>query len=291
MNEPIVCLKQYINEDDYRKLNELKDICTGDDKIFLKAELEYKISMGKTHTGESLKNINEFFYYSGETLAGYLGICSFSGDTAELTGMVHPRYRRAGIFTRLVSMAVEECRRRKFGRILLVCDRASYSGIEFIKSQGVPYSFSEYEMYLEGNSEPEGGDSIVLRKAVNSDMGEIARQDYVYFGDSIRKTPLPEEEEKRNRITYMVELGSKVRGKIRLDIDSGEGFICGFGILPEYRNQGYGRQSLKAALYILNKKNIHNVGLEVAAQNKNALSLYKSCGFEEKSVTDYYEVK
>lgn len=40
---------------------------------------------------------------------------------------------------------------------------------------------------------------------------------------------------------------------------------------------------------ILNQKNIHKAALEVAAENKNALNLYKSCGFAGSSVTDYYE--
>lgn len=291
MSEDSICLKQYINEEDYKKLNELKDVCTANEDIFLKLELDFKINMSRTHAGESKECVNEFFYYSGDTLAGYLGICSFSGETGELTGMVHPQCRRKGIFTRLYNLALEECKRRSFKKILLVCDRRSSSGLEFIKAAGAPYSFSEYEMKMEGNYTPEPDGSIVLRKAVNSDADEIARQDCIYFGDTGRTVVLPEEEEKRNTFTYIIELNSAIYGKIRLDINDGEGFICGFGILPGYREKGYGRQALKNALYILSKNNIHTVGLEVAAQNKNALSLYTSCGFKEESVTDYYEAK
>jgi ribosomal protein S18 acetylase RimI-like enzyme len=101
---------------------------------------------------------------------------------------------------------------------------------------------------------------------------------------------MPEEEEERGRITYMVESEAGIIGKIKVDFGD-EGFISAFGILPEYRRKGYGRNALKEALNILNRNNIHMVGLEVAAQNINALGLYKSCGFEEQSVTDYYEVK
>ena len=89
----------------------------------------------------------------------------------------------------------------------------------------------------------------------------------------------------------MITLKSKVIGKIRTEIFGDEGFISGFGILPGYRGKGYGKQALKATVGILSKKGIRNVALEVDTQNKNALNLYKSCGFAEESATDYYETR
>jgi ribosomal protein S18 acetylase RimI-like enzyme len=145
-------------------------------------------------------------------------------------------------------------------------------------------------MKFDSNSGFEGQSGIILRKASNSDAGEIARQNCIYFDNAGKSLIMPEEEEERGRITYMVESESGIIGKIKVDFGD-EGFISAFGILPEYRRKGYGRKALREALNILNRNNIHKVGLEVAAQNKNALELYKSCGFEELSVTDYYEVK
>lgn len=286
-----ICLKEYISEDDFRRLEELKNICIDKEDMFLKLELDYKLNVSQMHKDEPFQHVNEFLYYDGETLVGYIGICNFGGEAAELTGMVHPSYRRKGIFTRLYNLAKEECYRRKFGKILLVCDNKALSGQEFIKSTRAVYSFSEYEMKLEGNYICEESKNIALRKALNSDAPEIARQNNIYFGDVGRTLVMPEEEEKQNRITYLIELGSKVIGKIRVDFSADEGFINGFGILPEYRRKGYGRDAIKAALYILNKNNIHKAALEVAAQNKNALNLYKSCGFAEQSVIDYFEDK
>lgn len=291
MDEVTICLKQNINEEDYRKINELKNICTDTEDMFLKLELDFKLKMSQIRGEEAFEYVNEFLYYSGETLVGYLGIYNMGGETGELTGMVHPLYRRRGIFKRLYTLAKEECKRRNIKRILLVCDNSSSSGLAFIKSSGAVYAFSEYEMKLEGNYESEDGRDIALRKAINSDTEEIERQNYIYFGITSRTVIMPEDEEKRNRITYIIELSSRVIGKIRVETTSDEGFISGFGILPEYRGKGYGRQSLKAVLHMLNKNNIHNAALEVAAQNKNALNLYKSCGFVEASITDYYEGK
>lgn len=291
MSDEFICLKQYINEDDNRKLEELNRICIDKEEIFLKLELDFKLNISKMHKDNKFNYVNEYLYYSGETLVGYIGICNFGGETGELTGMVHPLYRRKGIFTKLYNLAKEECIRRGFKKILLVCDNTAYSGQEFIKSIGAAYAFSEYEMKLNGNYATKEGKNITLRKALNCDAEEIARQNNIYFGDTSRTVIMPEDEEKRGRITYMIELDSKVIGKIRIDFSTDEGFISGFGILPEYRSKGYGRETIKAALHILDINNIHNAALEVAAQNKNALNLYKSCGFVEQSVMDYYEVR
>lgn len=291
MNDTTICLKQYLNQDDCSKIEELKKTCTNKEDMFLKLELEFKLNMSRIYKDDSLEYINEFMYYIGDLLVGYLGIFSFGGETGELTGMVHPHYRRNGIFKRLYSLALEECRRRNFKKILLVSDNRSSSGLKFIKASGASYAFSEYEMKLKDNYISEGAKDIVLRKATNNDVEEIERQNYIYFSDSGSLVPMPEDEEKRNRITYMIELDFRVIGKIRVDTSESEGFISGFGILPEYRGKGYGRQALKAALIILSKNNFHNAALEVAADNRNALNLYKSCGFMEESVMDYYEVK
>ncbi|MDQ7092204.1 GNAT family N-acetyltransferase [Desulfosporosinus sp. PR] len=289
----VICLKQLIGEEDFQKLNELKTICTKQENIFLKLELEFKLNISRMQNQESFAYVNEFFYYSGETLVGYLGIFSSGGETGELTGMVHPLYRRKGIFIRLYDLAKEECKRRKMQKVLLVCDRRSSSGLAFIEATGAAYSFSEYEMKLDNKkyvSQKEK--NIVLRKAVNSDANEIARQNFICFGDKSGTEIMPEDDAKSNRITYMIETESGVIGKIRVELNADEGFIGGFGILPAYRNKGYGKQALKSAVdLLLNENNAHHVALEVAAHNKNALNLYKSSGFVEESVTDYYEAQ
>jgi GNAT superfamily N-acetyltransferase len=128
MAETTICLKQYINQEDYRKIEELRKACTEKEDIFLKVELDFMINISLTHSDEPFENINEFFYYSGDTLAGYLGIYNFGGVAAKITGMVHPLFRGKGIFRILYNLAINECIRRKFGKILLVCDRRSDSG-------------------------------------------------------------------------------------------------------------------------------------------------------------------
>lgn len=282
-----ICLKKDIGDEDYEKIKGLENICITQMDTNLKLELEYKISTRK-NDNSPIKAANEFLYYIDDTLVGYLGISNFGGSAAEISGMVHPVWRRKGIFTRLYGLAKDECSRRGFEKILLLCDDKSEFGREFIKSTGAKYSFSEYKMKLKENKNVIETENLTLRKAKNYDGEEIGRMDSIFFGEPRINLSCPEEEEKSNRITYMVELQGKTIGKIRVNNEDGSAYIYGFGILPEYRGKGYGRGALSAALKHINISNIKDVYLDVAAENSRALNLYKSCGFVEESVMNYY---
>ena len=40
----------------------------------------------------------------------------------------------------------------------------------------------------------------------------------------------------------MVELKEAIIGKIKVEYSDNSAFICGFGILPDFRCKGYGKQ-------------------------------------------------
>jgi ribosomal protein S18 acetylase RimI-like enzyme len=290
LNQNIV-LKKYIGESDYREINKLKELCLKEDKVNLKLELEYKMRDVEDYE-KAPNNINEYLYYINDELAGYIGIGSFGRNVAEINGVVHPKWRRKGVFTKLCQLAVEESRRRKFDKILLLCDDKSESAIEFIKNTGAVFSFSETGMKLEGSNHINYiTEDVILRKASNSDVEEIVRQNEVYFEGAGSEPAPPEQEENNGTTTYIVELQGKAIGKIKVSIDGTEGFISGFGIMPEYRRKGYGRQALRSAINILNNSPVYGIALDVSSKNRTALNLYKSCGFEEISTMNYYEIK
>lgn len=87
----------------------------------------------------------------------------------------------------------------------------------------------------------------------------------------------------------MVELDGTTIGKIAVEFDTASAFICGFGILPNFRGKGYGKAALKEALRMANQKDIHEIELDVESKNGTALNLYKACGFKEQSVMNYYK--
>ena len=74
-------------------------------------------------------------------------------------------------------------------------------------------------------------------------------------------------------------------------MSSDVGGIYGLGVLPEHRGKGFGRAILMMAVEKLKEANAREIKLQVVTENSNALNLYKSCGFVETSIMDYYEIK
>ena len=301
-------LKSNLDQKDYELIHMLEIQCAQNDQVTLKLELDYKLSDAQNRTADTvISDINEFMYFNGEELIGYMGICSFGGITQplEITGMVHPEYRRQGIFSKLMELVVAECRKRNAEGILALCDKKSISGQGFLKKISAVYKFSEFEMYLNHKSyetvEKQRPSGITFRKAVNADASEITRQNMIYFGDDLEEENedsedssilLPEEEEKRGMTIYIAEKEDKVIGKVNLQMsDSGTGGIYGLGVLPEFRGNGFGRAILTFGVEKLKDAKATEVMLQVAAENGTALNLYKSCGFQETSVMDYFELK
>ncbi|CAH2213772.1 GNAT family N-acetyltransferase [Tepidibacter aestuarii] len=310
IQKPWIKLKETIDYEEYDLINKLQEQCIHEDQTALKLELDYK--MGITFENgkiSSIQNINEFMYFDGQEIIGYMGVCSFggAGSSIEVNGMVHPEYRRQGVFKTLSKLVTAEWKRRNLGSMLLLSDRKSNSGQKFIKGTGAQYKHSEYEMYLkESNLESlkKKLHGITFRKASNADALEIARQNAIYFNDeadiiseevemiiSNEDMILPEEEEKKGMTIYLAEKDQQIIGKVNLQLISGIGGIYGLGVLPKHRGKGFGRAILIMAIEKLKESNASEVMLQVAAENSKALNLYKSCGFTETSTMDYYEIK
>lgn len=284
-------LKDRIDKKDYKDINALEKLCLEEEKIALKLELDYKLKKGEDK--HKLDAINEFMYYEEDKLIGYIGICDFGGEALEVNGMVHPKYRRMGVFKKLFSLVKDEWEKRKTQKMLLLSDNNSTSGMEFINSTGAIYGNSEYEMFLKSNTkENTSTPRLILRKATNADAKEIAWQNSIYFNIEFKEevTIIPEEEEKLGTTIYIAEVKGKIIGKVHLGINGQVGGIYGLGILPEYRGKGYGRDLLISAIEKLKEQNLKDIMLQVVVANKRALNLYKSCGFQETSTMNYYEL-
>lgn len=238
---------------------------------------------------------NDFLFYEDEKLVGFLGMYGFGRDEIEITGMVHPDYRRAGIFTQLVKAAGEECLNRNVNpntivnSMLFVTERQIEGASSFSKKAGASYEFSEYKM--ERGNEPvqySFPQSVQLRKAESEDREFIATVDELCFGRS--RDPLEEIFENvgdLNSTFIGIQSGQRI-GKLRAVREENLGGIYGFGVLPELRGKGFGREMLLRAVEGLLQNGAKGITLEVESRNERALSLYKACGFREVTSYDYY---
>lgn len=284
-----IILKKYLDEKDIQEIKTLEDICINEDKVNLKLELDYRKDIYKD-LENNINHINEFLFYINNNLIGYLGISSFGRNIAEINGVVNPNFRRKGIFTKLIELALEESKKRNFNEILLLCDDKSSSAIKFIENKKGTYAFSECRMKCYNSSIKEGNKGISFLKAKNENINDINKLNSIFFGDEFNELIMPEDDEKNNITTYFIKVNDGIIGKIKVSKEIKSAFISGFGILPEYRGRGYGKSALIEVLNNLYYNQIYDVELDVEIRNKTALNLYKSCGFKEESIMNYYNI-
>ncbi|WP_238883600.1 GNAT family N-acetyltransferase [Clostridium sp. YIM B02551] len=275
-----------LTKEELQAIKELEEDCNSYEKLNMKLNWDMLESRAKNQ-------VNDLLYYEDDKLIGFLGMYGFGSNPKEIeiTGMVHPHYRRKGVFKELVSEAKEHCKKNKAERILLITERRIDSGIGFGKAIGSKYSFSEYRMKFNESKIPSfESRGIFLEKADIKDKKELSKLDREFFGLPEVNDEEGSSDENEYRTTYIAEMEGKVIGKIGITMDGEDGYIFGFGIKQEHRRKGYGRIVLSLVIEKLLKDNINSIILEVASENDKALGLYKSCGFKESTIYDYYKL-
>jgi ribosomal protein S18 acetylase RimI-like enzyme len=231
-----------------------------------------------------------FLYYADDTLVGYLTVYPWGTQEKELTGMVHPNYRRRGIFRLLLSAAKDEWLNEGVQKFILVSEHASHSGLAFLEAIGAHRDFSEHEMVLGIFRERRSfNERVYTRKANPNDFVALV---------SILATDLGDEEKAKRFVTrffreikrpfYLGMLGEEAIGCLNLDETEKEIGIYGFVVRPEYRGRGYGRQILQDVIHTIGAQSPKSITLDVETDNTNAIGLYLSCGFEIRTTYDYY---
>ncbi|WNR44377.1 GNAT family N-acetyltransferase [Paenibacillus roseipurpureus] len=239
---------------------------------------------------------NDFVYVENNEMIGFLAIYSFLSTEVEISGMVHPKARRRGVFKQLVQAAMEECRRRGVTKLIFINERGSLSGKGFLTALGANFSFSEYVMVLDKQVTPPDAAqaSLCIRKADAADTELLVRLNMSGFDmpESDTREYVKQTIDGEKERTWIAELGDNHEpiGKLGAMVEPGtSGFIYGFCVLPEFRGKGYGRQILSQTISELKQHDrAESIKLEVSVENEKALGLYESCGFAMRNAQDYY---
>ena len=281
-----VIKKQMWTEDELAQVSELLDICNAYEDLSTKLSL---VTLRMRCGNET----NDFLYYADDKLVGLLSLANYGMIDREVTSVVHPDYRRRGIFTALLAAAKIEARARAISRFVLVCERFSRSGQAFIEAIDAEYDFSEYRMVLDnlGEKGPYAR-QLHVRKAGGEDVDAIAVITALCFGQSesgTRKTTL---ESMRNPYSqyYVGLLGNEVIACLDLFDHGNEFAIYAFGIHPQYRRRGFGRQMLEQLICGIRHASQKLIALEVEINNAPAIHLYRSCGFTQTTIYGYYNL-
>jgi GNAT superfamily N-acetyltransferase len=154
-----------------------------------------------------------------------------------------------------------ELRRRGINSILLLCDRSSQEGLQFVRKAGGVVHHSELEMILKPGAAMRVGDC----------------------GVTLREQSCGDE-------TYLAQAQGKTVGKVRLELFEGCGGIYGLVVQPEYRGKGYGKGILMRAVEKLREKGAQSIRLQVDESNGPARHIYEKGGFEPAYVMDYFQL-
>jgi len=269
-----------LSESQLIAIKQLQKECEKADGIQLKLNWE----MLREREGRQM----DFFLEEDGELVAYLALFGF-GSTVEVCGMVKPRDRRKGYFTKLWEQTLAPIEQYGFQTVLLNTPSLSITAKEWLATQPYSYAFSEYQMRWSEQA-IEASDEVLIRMAKKSDANLEVKLDVLAFGmdEEDARSHLERIKERKDEHFLMIEADNRTVGKVRINRMDGEAWVYGFAILPEFQGRGYGRKVLRNIV-----KSEHDAGnqiwLEVEAKNNRALGLYESVGFEKIQGQDYYK--
>jgi ribosomal protein S18 acetylase RimI-like enzyme len=274
-----------LREEDRADAARLLDLCNREEGLDLPIAVDPTLPAGAFTT--------QFLAYDLGTLIGF-GWLPADPDP-ETCLMVHPDHRCRGVGRALLAAVRAECRRRDLPGCLLVCDEAARSGKAFVAAVGAQYRASEYRLEFDraavDRSRPRHA-ALRLRPAVVDDLATLVQLLAGAFGE-------PEEDVRQGmtgmlreptRRHFLAMLGEEPVGLLRVGAHEGYAAITGFGVLPEHRGRGYGRQMLSDTVGMLLAEGWERLVIEVATDNQRALGLYQSCGFKVASAYGFYDL-
>lgn len=238
-----------------------------------------------------LPEFDDFLFYIEGNLAAYVGVFAFKEEEAEVTAMVHPKYRQQGLFKTLLREALLELKRRNFKKALIICNRDATTGLQYLKKIGSHFSHSEYEMISKNMPHFENLPRLELREYTQEDIIDLAQMDAVCFDSSLDKMVfrfLNSMGEKNRKVYVALYEGEKI-GKAHLRYDEkNHAYIHDLCILPIHRRKKFATALVVQLMEIIYQKKIKTIYLDVEGKNESAIKLYEKCGYEIRAIHDFW---
>ncbi len=243
---------------------------------------------------ESLKAIGgdeAYLCFFNNKLIGFISWYTSDGTEANVNGMVHPDFRRQGVFNALLKRAMFEMQTKLIQSCRFRVPSNSQPGLEFIKHLGASFRTSEFLMSLTQLKEDMlQGTDIILRSAEERDLGFMVTCSSQAFGDSeswtrsyFARTKEPE------RMSYIALDSLTLIGMIRVNyLNRDTAVIHDLCVLPSQQGKGFGRKILVGAVQLILERKCSIIRLAVVTSNRRALNLYQSIGFVVASEFNYY---
>jgi ribosomal protein S18 acetylase RimI-like enzyme len=265
------------------EVNNLMNICEKYDNA--------KTCIQMNHSLNYFHELNSWnLYYNNNELIGILSIFSPMRNEAEISICISPSKRKKGVAKELLKIAYKNLEKYNIENVLIVCDRNSQNGIEIIKQKNLYIHHSEYTMKYTTIANENSNQRITVKTADVTDMKKIINVNMDAFGETFEETEsfIKSSMQSETRKAYIGIYNNNIIGAAFVGFDENISIntVC---ILKEEQNKGYGKELLNGIISQLND-NSRGIFIDVDSTNINAYKLYKSIGFKEIMIVDYYKM-
>jgi len=235
-----------------------------------------------------------FLVYENGKLISMLSMFIPTKHEAEITAYTLPKYRKKGYFKSLLEKAVEELRVFFIPDLLFVCENTSIPGKRVINALKANYDHTEYFMRFDRASY--SCITTYRLKLLKTERKELEKAIAAYmkvFGDSHEETKSQIKNcyELDTREQYLAVLEDEIIGVVSVNLEAEDVSIFGFGIVPEYRSKGYGKELLHLIVESFLKRGRSDIIIDVNSENADALELYRKTGFHIEVAYEYYRME
>lgn len=288
MQYPIYKMTDY-SDTQLGLVRSLEQICKTADGSSLRVGVE---SLKETGGDEA------YLCQSGGRLTGFLSWYTSDGIEANLNAMVHPDFRKQGIFRSLLQEAVNHMRKQGLSTCRLRVPAGSEPGIQAVRMLGADFAAAQYTMILNNGKAAalhqciHPTRDVVIRRADALDSEFMVACLSQAFGDSKEWTrSYLEHTATADRVTYIAETGNGPAGMLRIHYPGHSlAVIHDLCVLPERQGNGIGGKILSAVVDLLTRQEGLKVRLSVVTDNIQALKLYENSGFEITAESHYYVI-
>ncbi|QUL54840.1 GNAT family N-acetyltransferase [Paenibacillus tritici] len=281
-NGNIIIPMTYDSRQQAADITELEQQCSRADSIQLSSDLEHLVKKDGDHA---------LLCYREDQLIGLLSWFASGSGEAQINGMVHPDYRREGVFRSLVERAGQDIAPLGIHKLSYKIPGGSETGLGAASALGARFSRSEYAMSYDPLTtlQPVPED-LQLLPATQADWEFMISCSSQAFGESEEETrEYFTETDEPERVTYIAWAEGRALGLIRVNyINEDTAFIHNFCILPSWQGKGVGGKVLRQTLGLLLQKPYPVIRLSVVTENVRALNLYIRAGFKVRSEFKYY---
>lgn len=235
------------------------------------------------------EEFSEFVYVLDGKPVGYLALYQFSEDEIEVCAVVHPDFRKQGIFNRLWMESTLEMMQRGAKRAMFIAHSQAGSAESCLKTLGARYYRSELRM-VRHDLVPEDAASLVkLRSATEKDVHLLAKIDQEAFGGDYRMMyeRLHAVMGDPDRQIFIAEVGEDAIGKVHVLYES-EALVHDLCIRPQYQGKGFSKAVLAKTINQVLSIGYASVAIEVSSDEYKTVKLYRSLGFESVCTYKYW---